>query len=62
MRKRFEARRTANITAPDGADVVFYEIWEVFDVDGEKRSHRNADLAFKTKAEAQAWVDRQEAK
>ncbi|MEP3895126.1 hypothetical protein [Pseudophaeobacter sp.] len=62
MSNRYEIKRFANITAPNGADAVFYEIWEVFDVDGEERSHRNADLAFKTEAEAQAWIDRQKAK
>ena len=61
MPDRYEIRRFSNITAPDGADAVFYEIWEVFDVDDEERSHRNADLAFKTEAEAQAWIDGQEA-
>ncbi len=59
MSKRYDIRRIANIKAPDGANAVFYEIWEVFDVDGEERSHRNADRAFKTEAEAQAWIDRQ---
>ena len=40
------------------AESVFYEVWEVFDVDGEERSHRNADLAFKAEAEAQAWIEK----
>lgn len=59
MGKRYEIKRMANIKAPDGAESVFYEVWEVFDVDGEERSHRNADLAFKSEAEAQAWIDKQ---
>ncbi|MDF3363097.1 hypothetical protein HLM50_18835 [Sulfitobacter sp. Ks41] len=59
MSKRYDIRRVADIKAPDGADAVFYEVWEVFDFDGEERSHRNADLAFKTEAEAQAWIDSQ---
>lgn len=59
MSKRYDIRRIANIKAPDGTNAVFYEVWEVFDVDHEERSHRNADLAFKTEAEAQAWIDRQ---
>lgn len=54
---QYKIQRVANIRARDGTDAVFYEIWEVFVVDGEERSHRNADLAFKTKAEAQAWID-----
>lgn len=59
MTKRFEIRRMANITAPDGADVVFYEVWDVFDIEGEIRAHRNHDRAFKTEADAQAWIDKQ---
>jgi len=57
---RYEIRRVANIKAPDGADVVFFEVWEVFEEDGVERSHRNADLAFKTEAEAQGWIDKQD--
>lgn len=56
---KYEIKRMANIKAPDGAEAVFYEVWEVFNVDGEERSHRNHDRAFKTEAEAQAWIDRQ---
>lgn len=56
---QYRIQRVANIKAPDGADAVFYEVWDVFNVDGVERLHRNADLAFKTKAEAQAWIDRQ---
>ena len=62
MSKRYQIKRMVTLNAPDGADAVFYEVWEVFDVDGEERSHRNADLAFKTEAEAQAWIDRQDTK
>ncbi len=62
MIDRYEIRRVANITAPDGATPVFYEVWDVIDVDGEPRVHRNHDRAFKTEEEAQAWIDAQEAK
>lgn len=47
----------ANIKAPDGAESVFYEVWEVLDIHGEDMSHRNADLAFKSEAEAKAWIE-----
>lgn len=60
MDSRFEIRRMANLKEPDGGDAVFFEIWEIFEVDGEERAHRNADLAFKTEAEAQAWIDKQQ--
>ena len=59
---QYRIQRVANIKAPDGANAVFYEVWEVFDVDGEECSHRNADLAFKTEPEAQAWIERQDTK
>lgn len=45
--------------APDGADAVFYEVWDAINVDGEERVHRNHDRAFQTEAEAQAWIDKQ---
>jgi hypothetical protein len=60
MTKRFEIKRMANIKAPDGAEAVFFEVWDVIDVEGEKRVHRNHDRAFKTEAEAQAWIDVQD--
>lgn len=59
MTAQYEIKRMANIKAPDGAETVFYEVWEVFDVDGEVREHRNHDRAFKTEDEARAWIDKQ---
>lgn len=57
MGRKFEIQRVANITAPDGTQPVFYEVWDVISVDGEERLHRNADLAFRTKEEAEEWVE-----
>ncbi|MCD1626315.1 hypothetical protein K7H22_09960 [Seohaeicola saemankumensis] len=54
---RYEIQRVANITPPDGDDAVFYEVWDVVELDGEERVHRNHDRAFKTEAEAKAWID-----
>ena len=62
MSRKFKIQRVANITAPDGTQPVFYEIWDVISVDGEERLHRNADLAFATKKEAQEWISDQESK
>lgn len=56
---QYRIQRVADIKAPDGADAVFFEVWEVFNVDGAERLHRNADIAFKTEAEAQAWISKQ---
>lgn len=33
-----------------------------FNLDGEERVHRNHDHAFKTEAEAQAWIEEQDDK
>lgn len=57
MKQRYEIKRMANIKTPDGADAVFYEVWDLFEVD--ERTHRNHDRAFKTREEAQAWIDKQ---
>ncbi len=59
MNEKYEIKRMANIKAPDGAESVFYEVWDVFDVDGEERVHRNHDRTFKTEAEAQEWIAKQ---
>ena len=59
MNTRFEIKRIANIKAPDRAEAVFYEVWDVINVDGEEHLHRNHDRAFKTEAEAQAWIGKQ---
>jgi len=59
MTDQYRIHRIANIKAPAGIDAVFYEVWEVVNVDGEERIHRNHDRAFKTEAEAQAWINQQ---
>jgi len=59
MAEKYRIKRMANIKSPDGAEAVFFEVWDVFDVDGEERIHRNHDRAFKTEAEAQAWIEKQ---
>jgi hypothetical protein len=56
MGRKFKIQRVANITAPDGTQPVFYEIWDVISVDGEERLHRNADLSFRSKEAAEEWV------
>ena len=62
MGRKFEIQRVANITAPDGTQSVFYEIWDVISVYGKERLHRNADISFTTEKEAQNWINEQEAK
>jgi len=57
MSRNFEIKRVADITAPDGTQRVFYEIWEVILVGSEERLHRNSDCAFRTLEEAEEWVE-----
>lgn len=38
---KYKIHRIANIKAPDGAKAVFFEVWDVIDVDGEECPHRN---------------------
>jgi hypothetical protein len=59
MAQKYQIKRMANIKPTDGAEVIHYEVWDVFEVDGEERVHRNYDRAFKTEAEAQAWINKQ---
>ena len=49
----------ANIKTPHADDAVFYEVWEIFVVDGRDREHRNTDLTFGDEAAAQAGIDRE---
>jgi hypothetical protein len=62
MAQKYRIKRMANIKAPDGAEAIYYEVWDVFDVDGEERVHRNHDRAFETEAEAQAWIEERDDK
>lgn len=58
--RRFEVCCVANITAPDGSKPVFYEVHEIFTIEGEERRHRNADLSFSTRKEAEDWICKQD--
>ena len=53
---QFKVKRTANITSPGAKSPVFYEVHEIFTVDGEERTHRNPDMAFQTRQEAEDWI------
>lgn len=57
--KRLEVVRVANVSARDRHDAVFFEVHEVFIIEGVEKRHRNADLAFGTREEAEAWVKKQ---
>lgn len=57
---RFEVVRVANVKAAEARDAVFFEVHELFVVDGVEKRHRNADISFETRAEAEEWVRKQE--
>ena len=44
---------------PDGIRVRTYEVYEVFDVDGIEKFHRNNEKGFETEQEAKAWIEQQ---
>lgn len=54
----YRVRRMVNITPPNGAESVFFEVWEVLLVEGEERFHRNAEVAFATEEEALEWIQK----
>lgn len=58
-KRRFKVQRIGNITSRHEESPVFYEAHEVFTVDGEERAHRQADLAFQTRQEAEDWIRNQ---
>ena len=56
--RRFKIERIAQVNAANGEDAVFWSVSEIFNVDGEEHVHRNFDVSFKTKEEAESWVKR----
>jgi len=46
-------------TATDSQEAAFFEVHELFEVDGAEKRHRNADLSFATRTEAEEWVKKQ---
>jgi|GEM_PF-4831588 len=59
MSEAFEIKRVANLTPGNGEEAVFYEVWERIVVDGAEKLHRNADISFSTREEAEDWVSKQ---
>ena len=52
---RYEIKRISDIIA----ESVFFEVWDIVEVDEEKRTCRIHDRVFKTETEAQDWISRQ---
>lgn len=48
--------KVINVKAQDEEKSEFYEVVEIIMVDGIEKTHRNADLAFSTREQADAWV------
>lgn len=48
-----------NRRTPDGRDVIYFDVYEVLEVEGCDVLHKRSDVSFKTREEADAWVARQ---
>lgn len=49
-----EKRRT-----PDGREVVYFNVYDVVQVEGVYLLHKRSDVGFKTREEAEVWVAQQ---
>lgn len=44
---------------PDGREVVYFDVYDVLQVEGREVLHKRSDVGFKTREEAEAWVAQQ---
>jgi hypothetical protein len=44
---------------PDGHEVVYFDVYDVSQVEGRDVLHKRSNVAFKTREEAEAWVVQQ---
>lgn len=44
---------------PDGREVVYFDVYEVFQIEGRNVLHKRSDVGFKTHEDAEAWVAQQ---
>jgi hypothetical protein len=44
---------------PDGREVVYFEVYDVLQVEGRDVLHKRSDVGVKTREEAEAWVAQQ---
>ncbi len=44
---------------PDGREVVYFDVYNVLQVEGRDVLHKRSDVGFKTREETEAWVMRQ---
>jgi hypothetical protein len=44
---------------PDGRKVIYFEVYDVLQVEGRDVLRKRSDVGFETREEAEAWVPRQ---
>lgn len=44
---------------PDGREVIYFDVYDVVQVDGRDVLHKRSDVGFNTREEAEAWVAQQ---
>jgi hypothetical protein len=45
---------------PDGREVIYFDVYDVLQVEGRDVLHKRSDVGFKTREEAEAWVAQQQ--
>lgn len=45
--------------APDGQEVVYFDVCDVVVVEGREILHKRSDVGFKTREEAETWLAQQ---
>lgn len=44
---------------PDGREVVYFDVYDVLQVEGREVLHKRSDVGFTTREEAEAWKAQQ---
>jgi hypothetical protein len=47
------------LRTPDGREVIYFDVYDVLQVEGRDVLHKRSDVGFKTREEAEAWVAQQ---
>lgn len=44
---------------PDGREIIYFDVYDVLQVEGREVLQKRSDVGFKTREEAEAWVAQQ---
>ncbi len=47
------------LRTPDGSEVLYFDVYDVVQIEGRDVLHKRSDVGFKTREEAEAWVAQQ---